>query len=622
MLIILLYAYIQILRYIIEKNHVLEGVAMSHMSRYAGYNADSLRRDLISGLIVGIIAIPLGMAFAIASGVKPQYGLYTTIAAGFLISLFGGSRFQIGGPTGAFIPILLAIVLQYGIENLQIAGMMAGIMLVLMGVFRLGGLIKFIPRPVILGFTAGIAVIIFTGQLENFLGLEDVEKFPFFHENMAELFGRLGTINLYSIATALICFAVMWLTNKYVRIVPGSLAGLVVSSIVAVLLFSGKVATVGSTFGAIPSSLPDFHFPEITLDRIVMLLQPALVIALLGGVESLLSAVVADSMTGDRHHSNRELIGQGIANVVTPMFSGIPATGAIARTAANIKSGAASPVSGMVHSAVVLLVLLVFAPLASSIPLASMAPILMAVAWNMSERRHFMRMLRTRTPDSAVLLLTFTLTVLTNITIAVQAGIGLAIIVFVGRMGKMFVASHAHSQHRATHDNPASHPAPEVNVCPHLLHYTLTGPLFFGVTDALEHVTKDLNRYKPKVLLLSMDQVPYLDLTGEAQLAAVVRAAREHGTEVFISGIAMQPVQVLRSTGLAALIGPEHFFPNTEAAIKSAIRRIGDQRCANVNNAANDACRCALLAAGKEEPCTANDERTQAEDRTAEEVTA
>jgi SulP family sulfate permease len=380
---------------------------MRLMERFEGYNTSAFRKDLISGLIVGIIAIPLGMAFAIASGVKPEYGIYTTIIAGIIISLFGGSKFQIGGPTGAFIPILFAIVIQYGYENLLIAGFLAGIILILMGALKLGALIKFIPRPVTIGFTAGISVIIFSGQIANFLGLSDIEKHEVFFSNMKEIVKHLSTINIYSVVTAGMCLVVILLAPRFISKVPGSLVGLVVSSVIATLFFKGNVATIGSSFGAIPSTLPHFHFPEMTWDRIETLIRPAFIIAMLGGIESLLSAVVADGMTGSRHNSNRELIGQGVANMITPLFGGIPATGAIARTATNIKNGAASPLSGIIHGVVVLMVLILFAPYASDIPLASMAPILMLVAWNMSDRKEFAHVLKTKTSDSVVLLITF-----------------------------------------------------------------------------------------------------------------------------------------------------------------------------------------------------------------------
>lgn len=284
---------------------------MTGWGRFKGYNIASLRKDIISGTIVGVIAIPLGMAFAIASGVKPEYGIYTTIVAGILISLFGGSRFQIGGPTGAFIPILFAIAMQYGYENLLIAGMMAGVILVLMGVLRLGVLIKFIPKPVTIGFTAGIAVIIFSGQIANFLGLRDMKRHESFIDNMKEIGAHLSTINLYSILTAGVCLAVVVLGLRFAPKVPGSLIGLLCATVIAALFFSGKVTTIGSAYGDIPNTLPSFHFPVITWEKIKLLIRPAFVIALLGAIESLLSAVVADGMSGSRHDSNRELIGQG-----------------------------------------------------------------------------------------------------------------------------------------------------------------------------------------------------------------------------------------------------------------------------------------------------------------------
>jgi SulP family sulfate permease len=429
-----IFFYIQIIKYIDKKKKVNH---LRWTGRFAGYNVASFRKDLVSGLIVGIIAIPLGMAFAIASGVKPEFGIYTTIIAGILISLFGGSKFQIGGPTGAFVPILFGIVMQYGYENLLLAGFLAGIMLVIMGALKLGALIKFIPRPVTIGFTAGIAVIIFSGQISNFLGLRDIAKHENFLPNMKEIMMHLSTINNYSVLTAGVCLIVILLTPKFLPKVPGSLMGLVVSSIIAAVFFQGNVATIGSTYGAIPSTLPHLQMPVITWERIQTLIPPAFIIAMLGSIESLLSAVVADGMTGSRHNSNRELIGQGIANIVTPLFGGIPATGAIARTATNIKNGAVSPFSGVIHGVVVLLVLMMLAPYASLIPLASMAPILMLVAWNMSELKEFAHVLKAKTSDSIILLITFLLTVFTNLTTAVEVGLILAVLLFVKRMSEI-----------------------------------------------------------------------------------------------------------------------------------------------------------------------------------------
>ncbi|MFC9712420.1 SulP family inorganic anion transporter [Paenibacillus sp. NPDC056933] len=552
---------------------------MKWMGRYAGYHASDFRKDLVSGLIVGIIAIPLGMAFAIASGVKPEYGLYTTIIAGILISLLGGSKFQIGGPTGAFIPILFAIVMQYGYENLLIAGMMAGLMLVLMGVLRLGALIKFIPRPVTIGFTAGIAVIIFSGQIANFLGLRGIEKHEDFWSNMKEIGMNFSTINIHSLLTAGICLAVLLLVPKVAPKVPASLLGLVLSTFIAALFFKDQVATIGSSFGAIPGALPQFHIPEITWARVVNLLQPAFVIAMLGGIESLLSAVVADGMTGSRHNSNRELIGQGIANMVTPLFGGIPATGAIARTATNIKSGAVSPLSGVIHGVVVLLVLVLFAPYASHIPLASMAPVLMIVAWNMSERRSFMHVLKTRTSDSLVLLITFLLTVFTSLTTAVEVGLILAVLLFVKRMSEMLKVAKVLPDPEHKHEKVMAHMVQEGHDCPQISLYTIEGPLFFGAADMFEKSVMDSIQRRPGMLLLRMSKVPFMDTTGEANLASLVKHFERSGGMILFSGVQGQPLEMMRKTGLMGYIHPDHMFEHTGEAINYALQHLNHQKC-------------------------------------------
>lgn len=552
---------------------------MKWTGRFDGYNAASLRKDMVSGLTVGIIAIPLGMAFAIASGVKPEYGIYTTVIAGILISLLGGSRFQIGGPTGAFIPILFAIVMQYGYEDLLLAGILAGCMLVLMGLLRLGALIRYIPRPVTIGFTAGIAVIIFAGQIPAFLGLSGVEKHEDFLSNMKEIGLHLGTVNGYSLATAAICLALILLLPRIAPKVPASLVGLVVSSLLAAWLFPGEVATIGSSFGAIPSSLPQLHLPTITWERIVSLLQPALVIALLGGIESLLSAVVADGMTGTRHNSNRELVGQGIANIVAPLFGGIPATGAIARTATNIRSGAVSPMSGVIHGLVVLLVLVVAAPYASHIPLASMAPILMVVAWNMSERHSFMHVLKTRTSDSLVLVLTFMLTVWTNVTLAVEAGLILAVLLFVKRMSDMLTVAKVLPDPNDKHEKVMAHMVYEGHDCPQISMFTIEGPLFFGAAELFAASIMDSVRERPRVLVLRLGKVPFMDTTGEANLTHLVRHVEGHGGRVLLTGVQPQPLEVLKKSGLYAQIGAEHIFAHTGEAIHDALQHLQYNRC-------------------------------------------
>lgn len=545
--------------------------------RFQGYSLHRLQKDLLSGIIVGIIAIPLAMAFAIASGVKPEYGIYTTFIAGILISLFGGSKFQIGGPTGAFIPVLFGIVLLYGYENLLLAGLMAGVMLVLMGVFRLGVLIKYIPRPVTIGFTSGIAVIIFTGQIGNFLGLTGVKRHEEFIANMKELWLHIGTINLYSIVTALICLVVILLTPKLLPKVPGPLVGITVSSVIAAIFFSGQVATIGTAFGSIPNTLPQLHVPNISLENMKLLLGPAFVIAVLGGIESLLSAVVADGMTNSKHNSNKELIGQGIANIITPLFGGIPATGAIARTATNIKSGATSPMSGIIHGVFVLATLLLLAPFAVHIPLASLAPVLMIVAWNMSEHHHFIDVLKTKTGDSLVLLVTFFFTVFTSLTTAVEVGLILAVILFTKRMSQTPVLTK--SVPNSTGElNPVA-PDKETRECPQVSIYTIEGPLFFGAAQTFEQQIMETISYKPKFLILRMGKVPFMDTTGELHFKNMVRHFKKHKGILLISGAGPQLKKTLHKNGLYEEIGDEHFFEHTNQAITYALSQINLPKC-------------------------------------------
>ncbi|WP_144679155.1 SulP family inorganic anion transporter [Bacillus altitudinis] len=533
---------------------------MRFYGRFEGYDSSKFRRDLIAGLVVGVVAIPLGMAFAIASGVGPEYGLYTVIVAGILISLFGGSKYQIGGPTGAFVPILFGIVSQYGIENLLIAGFMAGCMLVLFGIFKLGKLMKFIPRPVIIGFTAGIAVIIFSGQIANFLGLKGVEKHESFFLNMREIVVHLGTANSLAILTAIVGLIVILAAQKYIPKIPGALLGLLVSTFIAVLFFQGQVETIGSAYGEIPRQLPTFAFPELTIEKMMYLLPPAIVIALLGGVESILSAMVADNMKGSKHDSNKELVGQGIANMAAPLFGGIPATGAIARTATNIKNGGASPISGVVHGVVVLLILMLFAPYASMIPLAAMAPILMFVAWNMSEKKEFINIVKVKNADSLVLVVTFLLTVIGDLIIGVTAGLILAFIAFIKKM----------SQTTNIHTNVV---VPQIETAAALERetdqkgismYSIEGPLFFGTTDSLENSILDHVQTKPKTLILLMNKVNYMDTSAEAVLMNISNRLKHHNGKLMIVGLQSQPKELLHRTGLFHHIGKQHFFERTD----------------------------------------------------------
>ncbi|WP_332649333.1 SulP family inorganic anion transporter [Lysinibacillus sp. 54212] len=563
--------------------------------RFEGYSMNHFKKDLLSGTIVGIVAVPLAMSFAIASGVKPEYGIYTAIIAGILISLLGGSKFQIGGPTGAFVPVLLGVVLVYGYENLLIAGLLAGIMLVLMGVLKLGSLIKFIPRPVTVGFTAGIAVIIFTGQIPNFLGLTGLEKHEKFIDNIREIANALDTLHVPSIFVALLCFAIILLTPKVFPKVPGALVGIIVTAVFTAIFLNGQVATIGSTYGDIPNSLPQFAIPDITWERIYMLLGPAFVIAMLGGIESLLSAVVADGMTNSKHDSNKELIGQGIANIVTPFFGGIPATGAIARTATNIKSGATSPMSGIIHGIFVLLTLLVFAPLAIHIPLASLAPVLMLVAWNMSERHHFAHIVKLKSGDSLVLLITFILTVFTSLTFAVQVGIGLAIVLFAKRMSEGLVVSKVLPDHETKHGKVMPHVVTEQHDCPQISIYTIEGPLFFGAAQTFETSILKAIGVRPKVLILRMRKVPFIDTTGEEYFRNIVTHFKAEGGTLLVTGAHPTLKAILDANGLSEKIGQENFFYNTGDAINEAIRHIQRKGCLGCKHYAFRECQSLSL---------------------------
>ena len=557
-------------------------------NRFKGITKGDLRKDLIAGITVGVVAIPLGMAFAIASGVNPEYGIYTTIIAGLIVALIGGSHFQIAGPTGAFIPILLAIVLQYGYEDLLIAGMLAGVMLIIMSIFKFGSLITYIPRSVTIGFTSGIAVIIFTGQLENFLGLENLEKKQYFHENMLEIIKNIGTTNIYSIIIAIMGLFIIIFLPKLAPRAPVLLVALVVPAILSVFIFPDKMATIGTAFGGIPQSFPGLHFPEVTIDKLLYLWGPAFAIAMLGGIESLLSAVVADGMTGKRHQSNKELFGQGVANIVTPFFGGIPATGAIARTATNIKSGAVSPFSGVFQSAFVLLTLVLFAPYASHIPLASMAPILMVVAFNMSEYKTFGSILKLRTSDSLVLVTTFLLTVFVNLTVAVPVGLLLAMVSFIGRISQVLeVENITPNQYvdDTSGDNIDDH------VCPKIASFTIRGPLFFGAADRFESTLSQSIHKRPVVLILKMRHVSMIDVTGVSNLTTLVKKFLKHNGTVMVTELNETSLNMLKKSGLYDTIGKENVFSDTTDAFNRALDLINTKKCPYCSKGKEPNCR-------------------------------
>jgi sulfate permease, SulP family len=475
--------------------------------------------------------------------------------------------------------VLLGIVIVYGYEDLLLAGLMAGIMLCCMSFLKLGGLIKFIPKPVIIGFTAGIAVIIFSGQISNFLGLTGLKKHEAFLLNMKEIALHVSEINLVNVLIALISFAAIIATTKFAPRIPATLVGIIVSTIVAAIFFKDQLPTIGSVYGAIPSHLPSFHAPDITLERIQRLIGPAVVIALLGAIESLLSAVVADEMTKTKHHSNRELFGQGLANIVTPFFGGIPATGAIARTATNIRSGAVSPVSAIVHGVFVVLVLLVLAPYASAIPLASMAPILMIVAWNMSERKHFAHIIKMKNGDALVLVVTFFLTVFTSLTTAVAVGIGLGIVLFAKRMGQAVAISKMLPDHTSAFERVSANAIDTLHDCPQVSIYTVEGPLFFLATQKFEHHLMKALQTKPEVVILRMSKVPFIDISGEATFKELLTYAKDHDIRVLVTGLSHPLEKQFHDMQLTQMIEPTHIFAHTGDAINEALAHVQRQKC-------------------------------------------
>ena len=487
--------------------------------------------NLIAGLVVGIVALPLAMAFAIASGARPEQGIYTAIIGGGLISIFGGSRLQIAGPTGAFIAILAGITAKYGIAGLQVATLMSGVMLLLMGLARMGGVIKFIPAPVVVGFTAGIGVIIFVGQWSEFFGLPKPVG-EHFHEKLWHLLQSLPNTHLSTLSFALLGLLLVLLTPKIKLLarVPGPLVAMMVVTLLQMILHIPGVATIGSAFGGIPTGLPTFVVPEMSVPQIITLIGPAFTIAMLGAIEALLSAVVADGMSGTKHDSNQELIGQGLANIAVPFFGGFAATGAIARTATNIRNGATSPLAGIMHAITLIAVLLFLAPLASDIPLAVLAAILFVVAWNMSEVKHFAHLLKTAPiADRLILLITFVLTVFADLVVAVNVGMILAILHFLRRMSDAVETLPV--DETELHTELARHGIQHLP--PDLLVYEIAGPMFFGAVENFERALVQ-TQADPKILIIRLRRVPFMDITGIQVLEEVMQKLRRRGIRVML----------------------------------------------------------------------------------------
>ena len=503
--------------------------------------------NLAAGIVVGVVALPLAMAFAIASGARPEQGIYTAIIAGGLVSAFGGSRVQIAGPTGAFIAILAVITAKYGIGGLQVATMMAGIILLLMGLARMGNVIKFMPAPVIVGFTAGIGVIIFVGQWGYFLGLPEVSG-GHFHEKFWHLLQVLPHLHLETTALAIVSLLLVVFTPRIWGLsrVPGPLVAMLVATLLQALLDLHGVATIGSAFGGIPTGLPAFSFPQLSLSQVITLIGPAFTIAMLGSIESLLSAVVADGMTGTRHNSNQELIGQGLANIIAPLFGGFAATGAIARTATNIRNGGSSPLAGIMHTITLIAVIMLLAPLASNIPLAALAAILFVVAWHMSEAKHVTYILK-KAPraDRAILVITFLLTVFADLVVAVNVGVILAILHFLRRMAEAVETKEVDAealqvelQHFGIEHMPTE-----------VMIYEISGPMFFGAVENFERALLQTHT-DPKTLIIRLRRVPFMDITGIQTLEVVISKLRKRGIEVLLCEANARVLKKLRKAGV------------------------------------------------------------------------
>ncbi|MDR0647309.1 MAG: STAS domain-containing protein [Puniceicoccales bacterium] len=485
----------------------------------------AIRENIIPGCIVGVVALPLAMAFAIASGVHPENGLYTAIVAGLCVSIFGGSRVQIAGPTGAFIVILASITQRYGIEGLQIATLMAGIILILMGLIHFGSIIKYIPEPVIVGFTSGIGVVIWVGQWKDFFGL-DVHFYDLhFHNKLIAIIQSFPTLDMATTYMALLSLGILIISKKYLQRLPGALVALITATIIQWIFNFDSIATIGSAFGGIPQKFPAFHLPMCTFPRLLELVGPAFTIALLGAIESLLSAVVADGMTGNRHASNQELIGQGIANILTPLWGGFAATGAIARTATNIRSGGYSPVAGIVHSITLILLIVFLAPLANKIPLATLSAILFVVAYNMSDIPRFSHLLlRAPKSDSTVLLITFLLTVFGDLVIAVNVGALLATLFFMRRMAKS-VQIELNNEQILKHENIAG------EIPDGIIVYSIEGPFFFGVIETFQNALTKVND-KVHTVVLRLKRVSFIDATGLDSLHTVTCSLQKKSVKI------------------------------------------------------------------------------------------
>ena len=541
------------------------------------YTKQLFVKDLTAGLIVGIVALPLAIAFGIASGVSPQQGLMTAIVAGFIISFLGGSNVQIGGPTGAFIVIVAGIIADKGIIGLMIATCIAGVLLIVMGLLKFGDVIKFMPYPIIVGFTSGIAVMIVTTQIKDFLGLTAIDGSPLivpseFVDKWICYYHNITTLNPWAVGVAILTVIIGLFWQKVTKIVPGSLVALIVCSIVSVIFryYNIHIDTIGNVYPELSggTALPKPEMPSINMRTFRELLTPAFTIAMLGAIESLLSAMVADGVTGKKHNSNTELIGQGIANVVTPIFGGIPATGAITRTMTNINNGGKTPVAGMIHSVFLLLIYLFLMPLASNIPFACLAGVLVVIAYNMFQLRVVKSLMKNPKNDVIVFFVTFFLTVLFDLTIAIEVGILIACILFIKRVMETSKITVIENEIMRTED-------PESNAIIEKLSkdieiYEIDGPFFFGIANKFEQVSSDLKSRKPKVRIIRMRKVPFIDSTGLQNLSSLCSKSKKEKIQVILSGVTSDVNSVLEHSGFADKLGKEFIFDHISKALRKA----------------------------------------------------
>lgn len=523
-------------------------------ARRAGlFQRGAILNNVVAGVIVGIVALPLAMAFAIASGAKPEQGLYTAIIAGLATSLFGGTRVQISGPTGAFIAVLAGITGTYGIAGLQVATLMAGVILLAMGIARLGGVIKFIPHPVIVGFTSGIAVIIWVGQWKDFFGLQPAAHGPHFHEHVWALVEAFPRLDIATTAIGALTLVTLVAGNRVLERIPGlrripaPLLAMVLAMAARSYFDLHNVATIGTAFGGIPRVVPSFHWPELTLAQVLQLVGPAFTIAMLGAIESLLTAVVADGMIGTRHDSNQELIGQGVANMLTPLFGGFAATGAIARTATNVRNGATSPLAGIVHALFLVLVVAVLAPWAADIPLAALSAILFFVAWNMSDVRHFARLLRSAPrSDKLILLITFGLTVFVDLVVAVNVGVVIAALFFMRGMADSVRAREQSSEELENVALPKN-----------VLIYRIDGPFFFGAAEKLQR-TLERVQVHIETIVIRLGQVPFMDATGLQTFAEIIERFQKRKIRVMLCGVQPELRATLERAEILSRVGADN----------------------------------------------------------------